>query len=469
MVAAITLTPATDVVGATITIAGTGFANAEAITLLFNGDALIPVAPITTDGTGEFSGTFLVPASVQGIRVVTATDVTLNTDVENFTVITNLVITEANAVVGSTINLTGTGFATVEAITFLWKSGAMTVVEDPVTSDATGGFVATFVVPASVNGSATVDATDVTTNTDQDTIIIDAQVILTEASGVVGATSVVTGTGYAGTSLMNFTFNAVVVTLAESPITTDGTGGWSGTLTIPAAPNGVETFVANDAAVNTDSDTLLVIALITISDASGSVGDTTIITGSGFSASSLVSYTFNSVAIVPSEAPVTSSSVGAFTATITVPAGHDDVITIVATDAGAVTDSITYNVLIIIGGEIVANSTYTHLSGRDNRLRSVNSVPSRERGAVVDITFTANDTYDTGGVTIDFSGIDNFSKVYLCKVLHNSVGLVCSFIPATGNAAASGKLKFWGTDGNELADNNSAITSKTLRLFIRGL
>ena len=93
----------------------------------------------------------------------------------------------------------------------------------------------------------------------------------------------------------------------------------------------------------------------------------------------------------------------------------------------------------------------------------------RERGAIVDIPFSADDVYTTGGVLADFSRVQAFKKVYLCQIIHNPVGLVCSFVPEANNLATGGKIKFWGTDGNELADNSSAITSKTLTVFIRGI
>lgn len=383
MVAAINLTPATDVVGATITIDGTGFSNSEAITLTWGGDALTPVAPITTDGSGVFSGTFLVPAGIKGVHSVVATDVTLLTDDMDFTTITNCVITENNTVYGDVITVTGTGYSNASAVTT--------------------------------------------------------------------------------------TLNAVGITAVGGAFSSNATGGWVKTFTIPEVPNGTRTFDATDAGAATDTDTLVIDAYITLNDASASAGDTVIISGHGFTATSLLAFTFDGNVIVVDEDPLSSGATGDFTATITVPTGSDDIVTIVATDASTKTDSITFHVLIITGGEIVENTTYKHLSGRDNRLRSVNSVPSRERGSMVDITFTADDVYATGGVQVDFSNVDNFSQVYLCKVIHNGVGLVCSYVPASGNNASTGKIKFWGTNGSELADNSGTIASKTLRLFIRGI
>jgi len=382
MAAAITLTPTTGVVGQTITIDGTGFSNAEAITLTYGGDALIPVAPITTDGAGIFTGTFLVPASVQGIHSVVATDVTLLTDSENFTV--------------------------------------------------------------------------------------NSLISLSSATGNVASTTIITGTGFAGVSLMAYTFAGALITPTEAPVTSNATGGFTATITIPTIIRGAKTVVATDAGANTDSDTYTVSSKITLNEPTGASGESVIITGTGFGNTLVISYTFAGAVIVPTGAPISSNGTGGFTATITVPTGFDDTISIVATDSGG-TANVSFVVIILGIGEIIVNTTYKHLSGRDNRLRSVNSVPSRERGAVVDIPFSAGDAYVTGGITLDFSVIDNFSKVYLCNILHNPVGLVMSYITASGSNSATGKLKIWGADGNELADDSTAIASKTLRMFIRGI
>src|SRR3990167_1713406 len=158
MVAAITLTPDNDVVGATITIDGTGFTATEDITLTYGGSPLTPVSPISTDGAGAFSGTFIVPASVQGVHSVVATDETLLTDDDDFTVNSQIIITEANITVGGTINVTGTGFAGSEDIAFELNSEVIVAEEDPVSSNSTGGFSASFVVPALTNGSKTLSA-----------------------------------------------------------------------------------------------------------------------------------------------------------------------------------------------------------------------------------------------------------------------------------------------------------------------
>ena len=90
----------------------------------------------------------------------------------------------------------------------------------------------------------------------------------------------------------------------------------------------------------------------------------------------------------------------------------------------------------------------------------------REREIVVDVVITA-ETPSAGLLTLDLSGTGlNLTQVYLVTVEHNdfAVGHV-TYVPATGNAAATGQLKLFGFDGVVI----TASSTTTLRLLIRGI
>lgn len=469
MVAAIDLTPDNDVVGATITITGTGFTASEDITLTYGGSPLTPVTPISTDGSGEFSGTFIVPASVQGVHSVVATDETLLTDDMDFTVNSQIVITQSNATVGSVINVTGTGFDGVSLMGFTLNAVAIVPVGGAVTTGATGGFTTTFTVPELTNGSKDLIGTDAGTNTDTDSVIIDALLVITETNAQYGDVINLTGTGFTASEVIDFTFDGGAVTVEEDPLSSDADGSFVATFTIPAKDAGSQTISATDQSAATDSDTINIIPLITLDDSSGSPGEAVVITGHGFTASDGISFTFNGEVIVADEDPVSSDADGEFTVTINVPTGVDDSVTIVATDDTALTDSATFTVILASNTEITLNVSFEHLNGINLNNEDVAVGDSVERSAVVDVPFASGDRYSTGGMPVDFSGIQGFTQVYICKVIHNTVGLECSFVPGASNDSTLGKIKFWGTDGNELADNSSSIASKTLTVEIRGI
>lgn len=75
----------------------------------------------------------------------------------------------------------------------------------------------------------------------------------------------------------------------------------------------------------------------------------------------------------------------------------------------------------------------------------------REVELIVNVAITASTTYLAGGLTLDFSGTGlQLRQVYLCDVIQGHGGFVTEYVPAANNAAATGKLKFYGK-------NNAAI------------
>lgn len=118
---------------------------------------------------------------------------------------------------------------------------------------------------------------------------------------------------------------------------------------------------------------------------------------------------------------------------------------------------------------ITLNTSFNRFNG-DRSLAVKPNSTSREREAVVNVAFGASEDYATNGITLDFSKIGGrFTQVYSCEVVHKDLGLNMSYVPATGNAAATGKLKIWGTDGNELSNGNTGTRNKNLVCIIRGI
>ena len=114
----------------------------------------------------------------------------------------------------------------------------------------------------------------------------------------------------------------------------------------------------------------------------------------------------------------------------------------------------------------------------DRSLAIKPNAASREREAVVDVTFGDSEDYSTGGVTANFA-LRGFTTVYAVDILRVSSGFLVYYEPATGNAAASGKLKFYGYDGSssgtapaaldELDDDTQLTREVVVRCRIRGI
>jgi hypothetical protein len=127
---------------------------------------------------------------------------------------------------------------------------------------------------------------------------------------------------------------------------------------------------------------------------------------------------------------------------------------------------------------VTLDPTFLHLNGDTSLSTKVGGV-GRERTAIVNVAITATTTYATGGITVDFSKVRGFKQVYVCEILQGHGGFHPEFIPAASNAAATGKIKFYGineaavggtiTALDELAAADATIQGITLRCRIIGI
>ena len=85
--ATVTITPDSNGYGETTTVAGTGFANSTAITVTWDGTALVTVpSSITSSGSGAVSFTFEIPQDILGVYSIIVSDGTTSVTT-NFEVI----------------------------------------------------------------------------------------------------------------------------------------------------------------------------------------------------------------------------------------------------------------------------------------------------------------------------------------------------------------------------------------------
>lgn len=104
----------------------------------------------------------------------------------------HLYVAPAHGCPGDTVSLTGYGFASSSALTATFDGGALTFT--PSTSDASGNFSSTFVVPNDNGSGLPVDVTDASTNTGSTTFDIDARALsLSPATAGPGDTVTVSG------------------------------------------------------------------------------------------------------------------------------------------------------------------------------------------------------------------------------------------------------------------------------------
>lgn len=160
----ITVSPRHGPVGATVTIAGTGFTVSSTVGLKFDG-VTIASCPggggLTTLTNGRFSCTLTVPTGTVGTTVA-ATDASGTVARSTFTVThPSITVTPGHGPVGSSVTVTGTGFSVSRKVSLVFDNVAITsCTTGSLLTTTNGTFSCTFSVPNGTSGT-TVTATDV--------------------------------------------------------------------------------------------------------------------------------------------------------------------------------------------------------------------------------------------------------------------------------------------------------------------
>ncbi len=305
-------------VGDSLSVDISGFAASTSVTILFDG---VSKGTVTTTTSGTYDNfSFTVPACVEGAHTVKAqeTSATSYYDTDSVDIDPDIAINPTSGAVGVTLTVTGDGFKGSDTITIFFDGETMTTT----VSDANGTLTSkSFTVPAASKGSHTVMARDTDTNSDTATFTVSASITINPTSGPSGITVTVTGTGFAASSTITITYDGDAVTTTPSPLTTNASGVFSATFTVPTSDAGTYVVSVSDGTstitANFESTTSATISETTTEEDPGYVGMSLTITGTGFAPDSTVTvkYATDPVTIATTE----SSPTGAFSVTFDIP------------------------------------------------------------------------------------------------------------------------------------------------------
>jgi hypothetical protein len=151
-IANVSVSPATGIVGTTITVTGIGLKALTPITVNYDST---PVVTVNTDADGKFSTTFKAPVSGTGTHQITVSD-QVSTLKYDFKVTADAKIDSTSGYVGKDITASGTGFTAAGTIVVKYDA----VQAATVAADANGTFTVTFKAPASDGGAHQIIITD---------------------------------------------------------------------------------------------------------------------------------------------------------------------------------------------------------------------------------------------------------------------------------------------------------------------
>ena len=272
--------------GTVVTVSGHDFAEHYLVDIYYDGNL---IASGYTDNQGKFIIIFTIPEGCAGEYEVLAR---VNHDVHTyFTVKPGLTITPQKGPVGTTVTVTGQGFAKNEdgvELRYFPTTDTYEVMQRRITADAKGSWQTSFQVPPSSRGEHKIDAEGaVSRHFDvRDAIFrVTAELSLDKSAGIVGESITVTGSKFAP-----YEKNVQVLWDGQAivkGIKADSKGEWQATFEVPETPAGNHSITAQGDLTRKEDLFPLSFEVrpeIMLSPTAGHVGTEVTVTGRGFAA-----------------------------------------------------------------------------------------------------------------------------------------------------------------------------------------
>ncbi|MBI4778394.1 hypothetical protein HY792_05700, partial [Candidatus Desantisbacteria bacterium] len=296
--------PTAGTVGTIVTISGTGYGASDSIKVSFGTNASIQTAVASAIGT--FSTTFTVDTQRFGICTITASGVSVATNV--FFILPQVVsVLPATGTVGTIVTISGTGYSANNNITVSF--GTNTNIRQT-TASVYGSFTCMFTVDTQAYGTTTIAAAGIATASNRFYILPEVYSVI-PTSGTVGTVVTVLGTGYGRNDNITVAFgtNTNIQTA-----TADICGWFSTTWTVDTQVYGTTTIAA--AGIATAYNRFVILPEVySVTPTSGTVGTVVTVLGTGYGAGDSITVSFGTNANIQTAAAGTN---GSFTAAFTV-------------------------------------------------------------------------------------------------------------------------------------------------------
>ncbi|MFC2010726.1 IPT/TIG domain-containing protein [Chloroflexota bacterium] len=325
----ITLDPDEGVVGTEVEITGEGFDDRENIVVEYDGDEVdIESGDDETDSSGDFECIILIPESTAGDHTIAVIgdDSEIEASAE-FAVESKITIAPESGTTGDTVTVSGTGFGDRLDFSIFFD-------DDEVADDGTnrkGNFEVTFTVPSLAQGSYDIEVEDEDNNSDKVEFTITASTIsLNPTSGYAGGMVTVSGSGFKTSSSISITFGGDTNPITAA--TSDASGKFSGTFTVPVRATGTYEVKASDGTntltANFDIGISATISPETTTAVPGYIGDEITIGGEGYTPGGTVTVTYDGTQV---KTAIVGTN-GDFSVTFNVPVSSGGAHPIIVTD-----------------------------------------------------------------------------------------------------------------------------------------
>jgi hypothetical protein len=255
-------------------------------------------------------------------------------------IVIGIALNKSSGTAGSEVKIDGFGFSGPQNIVVKYDDAAVDLISGYTQTDKSGDFLGTtIIIPQSTAGDHTIEV-EVGTDSASTTFIVKPAITVSASSGAPGDSITVSGSGFGDEMRASITFGNTTAATA----TTDASGSFSNTVTVPDLPAGTVSLEVKDADNNeakTDFNVGIATAISispSISQTSpGHVGMDVTIRGTGFKPNAIITITYTAVAV----ATTASDANGNFTATFKVPKSEAAPHTIFASD-GTTSKALTF-------------------------------------------------------------------------------------------------------------------------------
>lgn len=226
-------------------------------------------------------------------------------------------LSPASGSVGTEVTIIGNGFESFSGTEISIFFDSVEIAASPLTVPDSGAFTASFEVPDDIEpGTAYVKITTVIGGEVRKSFIVEEpEIELDTDEGVVGTVVTVEGRGFYAGGAINLYYYRGDSRLKLGDEAAGATGGFNFTFSVPDSNAGDHKIKAEDALDNSAEASFGVMPAISLSSASGAIGDDLTISGTGFASDSDLDIYFSNMKMAQDEA----NKYGSFEVTLKVP------------------------------------------------------------------------------------------------------------------------------------------------------
>ncbi|MFA5364418.1 MAG: hypothetical protein WC325_04465 [Candidatus Bathyarchaeia archaeon] len=410
----------------------------------------------SADVNGAYRIAVTIPAAVFGTHYLVVNDGETESEGTAFAVSPVIYVSTIpptygtpRALPGDSLSISGHGFAAYDAIAITFHNGTfgdpltITLTSPAITSNATGSWSATILVPSTITyadfGDFTVNATDEADNWAVKTVTVDYYIGCSPAAGPVGITTTISGRIQPSVAY-TIRFNGATIGSG----TTAADGAYSMPYTIPSVlSTGGYTVDIVWATINTRDTTFTVnpSPTIVLGASSGYVGDVVTISGSGFSSGATITLYFNDIIVnsTAMDSHFGPTRTGAFAGQL--PSGLTFVVPSVSSTVYAVKVVDQYGATSALVYFTVNPTPVTNIALRANAYFQGDvlsfSITTTDRFASDQCTVTVKDpsglTWWTAVWMLDETSTGVYNMLYQNQMVNNNYLMLSADAPTTGS------------------------------------